>query len=40
MAVPRDTEVRLRQFEAVTDTALAHLDMEQMLHTLLERVRE
>lgn len=40
MTAHQDTEDRLRMFEAVTDTALAHLDTEQLLHTLLERVRE
>ncbi len=31
---------RLRRIEAVTDTALAHLDTDELLHELLERVRE
>jgi signal transduction protein with GAF and PtsI domain len=31
---------RLRRIEAVTDAALAHLDMEELLGELLERVRE
>ncbi|TCP42652.1 serine phosphatase RsbU (regulator of sigma subunit) [Tamaricihabitans halophyticus] len=40
MAASHDAEDRLRRFEAVTDTALAHLDIEQLLEKLLERVRE
>ncbi len=35
--VPRD---RLRRIEAVTDTALGHLGVEEMLVELLDRVRE
>ncbi|MFC4002521.1 SpoIIE family protein phosphatase [Prauserella oleivorans] len=31
---------RLRRIEAVTDAALAHMDVERLLHALLERVRE
>ncbi|MFF5990806.1 ATP-binding SpoIIE family protein phosphatase [Prauserella flavalba] len=33
-------ESRLRRIEAVTDSALAHLDLEQLLPELLKRVRE
>ncbi len=33
------TEVRLRRIEAVTDADLAHLEVEELLRTLLERVR-
>lgn len=38
MSVP--AEVRLRQIQAITDTALAHLDDEDLLSEVLERVRE
>jgi serine phosphatase RsbU (regulator of sigma subunit)/anti-sigma regulatory factor (Ser/Thr protein kinase) len=38
-ARPTDTE-RLRRIEAVTDAALAHLDVDELLPELLERVRE
>ncbi|OLT19439.1 hypothetical protein BJF78_10695 [Pseudonocardia sp. CNS-139] len=31
---------RLRRIEAVTDSALAHLDVEELLDELLDRVRE
>jgi serine phosphatase RsbU (regulator of sigma subunit)/anti-sigma regulatory factor (Ser/Thr protein kinase) len=37
LAVPSD---RLRRIEAVTDTALAHLGVEELLVELLDRVRE
>jgi putative methionine-R-sulfoxide reductase with GAF domain len=33
-------DVRLRRIEAVTDVALAHLDLEDLLVELLDRVRE
>jgi serine phosphatase RsbU (regulator of sigma subunit) len=35
-----DAEDRLRRLEAVTDSALSHLDLEKLLQELLERVRE
>jgi phosphoserine phosphatase RsbU/P len=35
-----DTEDRLRRIESVTDAALAHLDVDELLAELLERVRE
>jgi anti-sigma regulatory factor (Ser/Thr protein kinase)/putative methionine-R-sulfoxide reductase with GAF domain len=37
---PVRADDRLRRFEAVTDAALAHLGMEELLGELLERVRE
>ncbi|MET0132469.1 MAG: GAF domain-containing SpoIIE family protein phosphatase [Kibdelosporangium sp.] len=40
MAESRDIEDRLRRLEAVTDSALSHLDQEKLLQELLERVRE
>lgn len=40
MAASDDPEDRLRRFEAVTDTALAQLNAEQLFRELLERVRE
>jgi anti-sigma regulatory factor (Ser/Thr protein kinase)/putative methionine-R-sulfoxide reductase with GAF domain len=36
----RDATDRLRDIEAVTDAALAHLDIEDLLNALLDRVRE
>jgi serine phosphatase RsbU (regulator of sigma subunit) len=33
-------EVRLQQIQAITDTALAHLDDEDLLGAVLERIRE
>lgn len=36
---PNDGD-RMRRFEAVTDTALAHLDVDDLLAELLERVRQ
>jgi anti-sigma regulatory factor (Ser/Thr protein kinase)/putative methionine-R-sulfoxide reductase with GAF domain len=38
--LPRPAVDRLRDIEAVTDAALAHLDIEELLGTLLDRVRE
>jgi putative methionine-R-sulfoxide reductase with GAF domain len=38
--VAADADDRLRRIEAVTDSALAHLDIEDLLDELLERVRE
>jgi len=35
-----DADERLRRIESVTDTALAHLDVEDLLAELLDRVRE
>jgi phosphoserine phosphatase RsbU/P len=35
-----DSEDRLRRIESVTDAALAHLDVDELLHELLDRVRE
>ena len=35
-----DSEDRLRRIESVTDTALAHLDVDDLLAELLDRVRE
>lgn len=40
MTATSSAEARLNMIEAVTDTALAHLDIEQVLRILLERVRE
>ncbi|HEY9524525.1 MAG TPA: GAF domain-containing SpoIIE family protein phosphatase [Thermopolyspora sp.] len=45
MAPPADfadtvTEVKLRNIQAITDAALAHLGLEDLLGELLERVRE
>ena len=44
MATPPDpsvrAEVRLQQIQAITDVALSHLDHEDLLGELLERVRE
>jgi hypothetical protein len=37
---PGGADDRLRRIEAVTDAALAHLDMEELLGELLERIRE
>jgi serine phosphatase RsbU (regulator of sigma subunit)/anti-sigma regulatory factor (Ser/Thr protein kinase) len=37
---PRDATDRLRDIQVVTDAALAHLDVEELLHALLDRVRE
>ncbi|ASR38312.1 histidine kinase [Prauserella marina] len=34
-----DAEDRLRRIEAITDTTLGELDVEELLHQLLERVR-
>jgi anti-sigma regulatory factor (Ser/Thr protein kinase)/putative methionine-R-sulfoxide reductase with GAF domain len=36
----KDATGRLRQIEALTDSALAHLDVEELLSELLERVRD
>ncbi|WP_328608578.1 SpoIIE family protein phosphatase [Amycolatopsis sp. NBC_00345] len=33
-------QARLRRLEAITDAALGHLELERLLHTMLERVRE
>lgn len=35
-----DSEDRLRRIESVTDTALAHLDVDHLLEELLDRVQE
>jgi anti-sigma regulatory factor (Ser/Thr protein kinase)/putative methionine-R-sulfoxide reductase with GAF domain len=37
---PRDATDRLRDIQVVTDAALAHLDLEDLLLALLDRVRE
>lgn len=37
---PRTAEERLRRVEAITDTALTHLDFGELFHELLDRVRE
>jgi putative methionine-R-sulfoxide reductase with GAF domain len=34
------SDIRLKRIEAVTDIALAHLDLEELLEELLDRVRE
>ena len=34
------SEDRLKHFESLTDAALAHLDVEELLVELLDRVRE
>jgi serine phosphatase RsbU (regulator of sigma subunit) len=39
-AAPSDRQERLRRIEAVTDTALGNLGVEEMLVELLDRVRE
>ncbi|MPY80693.1 MAG: SpoIIE family protein phosphatase [Actinophytocola sp.] len=36
----RDSEDRLRRIESVTDTALAHVELEDLLRELLERIRD
>ena len=37
---PATAEDRLRNIQAITDAALAHLDVEDLLDELLDRVRE
>jgi sigma-B regulation protein RsbU (phosphoserine phosphatase) len=37
---PGEVEDRLRMIQAVTDSALSHLELEKLLQELLERVRE
>jgi serine phosphatase RsbU (regulator of sigma subunit) len=39
-AVPAATDERMRRIESVTDAALAHLDPDELLNELLDRVRE
>ena len=40
LSVPMTDDNRLRRIESVTDAALAHLDVEDLLVELLDRVRE
>jgi serine phosphatase RsbU (regulator of sigma subunit) len=40
MGEPEDAESRLRRIEAVTDSALSHLDLDALLRELLVRIRE
>lgn len=37
---PRDAADRLRDIQALTDAALAHLDFDELLYALVDRVRE
>lgn len=39
-SAPRTADQRLRRVESLTDAALAHLDVEDLLNELLDRVRE
>jgi phosphoserine phosphatase RsbU/P len=40
LRLPPDAEVRLRDIRSVTDAALSHLGADDLLTTLLSRVRE
>lgn len=40
IAVPLDAAEQLRRLQAVTDAALAHLDLDTLLNELLTRIRE
>jgi sigma-B regulation protein RsbU (phosphoserine phosphatase) len=40
MGEPEGAEDRLHRIEAVTDTALSHLDLDALLRELLDRIRE